>query len=303
MMYKLRFFLPLIALMIFSNSCQDDEVVVIPEPEPVVRDFENTDPNFPMFISIDDTTPEGLKWEKVEMLSDDFETFDTEKWRKELWNYGEPVQMKAENSGVEDGKLWIKATLDAGSSRWFETSRVMSNTQINYPMYTESRIKTAHISAYNTFWMNNGDIDNRDEIDIIENNSKPSCNCQPSFPWQMNSQYFHVVDGDTQRDKGNFDNRTLSSDNPLRGVPWNEDYHVVGVWWKNARDIQFYLDGEPAGKVVSARDFTRDLSIIWDLWTIDENWAGGLANQNDLSDDSINTMYIDWVRTWQLVEE
>lgn len=274
-----------------------------PDPEPVVRDFENTDPNLPMFVSIDDRTPPGQKWEKVEMLTDDFDTFDTEKWRKELWNYGVPVRMKAENSGVADGNLWIKATLDEGASRWFETSRITSNTQINYPMYTESRIKTAHISAFNTFWMNNGDIDNRDEIDIIENNSKPSCDCEPNFPWQMNSQYFHVVDGDTQRAKGNFDNRALSSDNPLRGVQWNEGYHVVGVWWKNARDIQFYLDGEPAGSVVSARDFTRDLNLIWDLWTIDADWAGGIAAQEDLADDSMNTMYVDWVRTWKLVEE
>ena len=303
-MYLRKFLLIMIPTMIFSISCNDDNTPdPEPEPEPVVRDFENTDPNFPMFTSIDDTTPEGWKWEKVEALTDDFDSFDNSKWYKELWNYGEPVQMKAQNAGVTDGKLWIKATLNSGSSRWFETSRVQAKTKINYPMYTESRIKTAHISAYNTFWMNNGDINNRDEIDIIENNSKPSCNCQPDFPWQMNSQYFHVVNGDERRDKGNFDNRTLSEDNPLRGVTWNEEYHVVGVWWKDAKNIQFYLDGEPAGSVVSARDFTRDLSIIWDLWTINANWSGGIAAQSDLLDDSINTMRIDWIRTWKLEEE
>ena len=170
-------------------------------------------------------------------------------------------------------------------------------------MYTESRIKTAHLSAYNTFWLNNGNINNRNEIDVIENNSKPSCNCQPAFPWQMNSQYFHVVDVNTQRNKGNFDNRNLSQENPLRGVPWNEDYHIVGVWWKNERDIQFYLEGEPAGSVVSARDFTRELFLLWDLWTFDATWLGGLAMQSDLQDARVNTMYVDWVRTWQLEEE
>lgn len=274
-----------------------------PEPTPELIDFSALDPNLPTFVSIDDTTPEGMAWKKEEALSDEFDEWDSSKWFKSLWNYGVPVQMRSQNSGVSDGNLWIKATLDEGKSRWFETSRVMSKRQIKYPMYTESRIKTAHISAYNTFWLNNGDIDNRDEIDVIENNSKPSCNCQPDFPWQMNSQYFHVVDGDTKRNKGDFDNRNLSDLNPLKGIPWNEEYHIVGVWWKDARNIQFYLDGEPAGSVVSARDFTRNLNLIWDLWTIDQNWSGGIAAQNDLLDDAINTMKIDWVRTWQLEKE
>jgi len=288
-----------IALILFSASCKKDDTTTS-EPEPEVRDFTNLDPNFPSFVSIDDTTPDGMTWEKVENLSDEFEAWDSNKWFKPLWNYGVPVQMRGENSGVADGNLWIKATLDDGADRWFETSRVQSVAQIKYPMYTESRIKTAHISAYNTFWLNNGDIDNRDEIDVIENNSKPSCSCQPDFPWQMNSQYFHVVDGDTKRNKGDFDNRNLSDDNPLKGVTWNEEYHIVGVWWKDAVNIQFYLDGEPAGSVVSARDFTRDLNIIFDLWTIDADWSGGIAAKNDLNDENINTMKIDWVRTWKL---
>ncbi len=304
---KLKEFLPFAFLLIFfSLSCKDDEAPMAepePDPEPEMIDFSALDPNLPTFVSIEDTTPDGMRWEKDEDLSDEFDAWDANKWFKSLWNYGVPVQMRDQNSGVAEGNLWIKATLDEGQERWFETSRVMSKKQINYPMYTESRIKTAHLSAYNTFWLNNGDINNRNEIDVIENNSKPSCNCQPDFPWQMNSQYFHVVDGDTKRMHGNFDNRNLSDLNPLKGVPWNEDYHIVGVWWKDATNFQFYLDGEPAGSVVSERDFTRELNLIWDLWTIDATWSGGIADQNDLLDDSINTMRIDWVRTWQLLEE
>ncbi|REE00215.1 LamG domain-containing protein [Marinoscillum furvescens] len=267
---------------------------------PSAEAFQNMNPALPSFVSIDDTTPEGMEWVKEEELTDEFDVWDSNKWFKPLWNYGVPVQMRDENSGVADGNLWIKATLDEGAERWFETSRVQSRAQISYPMYTESRIKTAHISAYNTFWLNNGNISNRNEIDVIENNSNPSCGCQPDFPWQMNSQYFHVVDDDTRRNKGNFDNRNLSENNPLKGVPWNEDYHIVGVWWKDATHIQFYLDGEPAGSVVSERDFTRALNLIWDLWTVDEDWLGGIAQKELLKDSSVNTMYVDWVRTWRL---
>jgi len=249
--------------------------------------------------------PEGMEWKLVDELTDEFESnnLNTSKWTKSLWNYGVPVQMIGENSGVTDGNLWIKATLNDDNERWFQSSRVMSLAQINYPMYTVSRIKNAHISAYNTFWMNNGNISNRNEIDIIENNSNPSCNCQPDFPWQMNAQYFHVVNDDTKRNKGNYDNRKLSDGNPLKGVAWNEEYHTFGVWWKDATHIQFYLDGEPAGSVVSAREFTRELSIIWDLWTVDADWLGGLAKKEHLSDSTLNTMKIDWIHTYKLVSE
>ncbi len=250
------------------------------------------------------TPPVGMKWEKLPELSDEFNTgYDTEKWYKSLWNYGVPVQMRDENSGVEDGNLWIKATLDADAERWFRTSRVQSKVQIGYPMYTVSRIKAAHISAYNTFWLNNGDISNRDEIDVIENNSNPTCGCQPDYPWQMNSQYFQVINDDTKRNKGNFDNRKLSKANPLKGVPWNEAYHTFGVWWKSATEIQFYLDGEPAGSVSAERDLNRKLHIIWDLWSEDVKWVGGLPQKEELLDNSVNTMKVDWVHTYRLVKE
>jgi len=300
-----KYLLVALSLLLLCISCKKDDESGTPswEFEPPVRDFTNLDPDLPSFVSIDDTTPEGMEWEKVETLTDEFTSWDSGKWTKPLWNYGEPVQMRAENSGVDDGNLWIKATVDEGANRWFETSRIQSTVQISYPMYTESRIKTAYMSAYNTFWMNNGDANNRDEIDIIENNSKPSCGCEPDFPWQMNSQYFQVENGDVVRDKGNFDNRSLSVDNPSRGVKWNEEYHIVGVWWKNATDMQFYLDGEPAGSVVSERDFTRELNIIWDLWTIDADWSGGIAEQDDLLNEAGNTMKIDWVRTWRLKDQ
>ena len=35
-------------------------------------------------------------------------------------------------------------------------------------MYMKCSMRIAHISVYNTFWFNNGNINNRDEIDIVE---------------------------------------------------------------------------------------------------------------------------------------
>lgn len=286
---------------------------------PSADDFNNIDPNFPSFTSIDDTTPLGKKWVKLDAMSDEFNTWDSSKWFKSNWDYGEPVNVISNNvnSGVTDGKLWIKATLNDAEVRWFETARIHSRAETSYPMYTEASIKTSHISAYNTYWLNNGDINNRDEIDIIENNSKPSCtSCEAEvFPQRMNSQYFQADENKvppTIRNKGNFMRSDLSSENPLRNVGWNEGYHTYGVWWKDSKNVQFYLDGEPAGSVVVGehndgntydREFTRELEIIFDVWTNEAGWLGGLPPKSDLNDDTINTMRVDWVRTWKLEDK
>ncbi|ANW97514.1 beta-agarase [Wenyingzhuangia fucanilytica] len=308
----------LFSVFVVSVSCASDSVAITPpdsdtdtpeDPQEEVKiiDVNKADVNYPTFVSFDDTTPTDMVWEKVEALSDEFDVWNDDKWVKTNWNYGDtPVNMVNKNSGVTDGNLWIKATWDKTSeTQWFETSRVRSKTAIKFPMYTECRIKTAHISAFNTFWLNNGDINNRDEIDIIENNSNPSRESLGGFdldeyPWQMNSQYFIVKNGVTERAKGNSSNKNLSEGNTLKGVKWNEAYHVVGAWWKDAHTVQFYLDGEPSGKVTTTQAFTLDQFLIWDLWTQDSPWVGGLPNKEELEDDTVNTMRVDWVRTWKL---
>ncbi|WP_010521431.1 beta-agarase C [Aquimarina agarivorans] len=307
-----------------------------PTPEPIVIDFNpkpasgtplkafklsDLDPSLPSFVSLDNTTPDNTKWEKVEEMSDEFDEWDPVKWRNSFWNYGgTPVSMRAENSFVEDGKLNIKATLDPdpNTDMWFRTARVHSQTQIKYPMYTECSMKTAKIAAFNTFWMNNGDIDNRDEIDIVENNANPTADCRDQtnkpadFPWtpwlfptQMNSQYFIAKGGraNTENRHGNYDTRFLSDANPNKGKTWDEDYHIVGAWWIDERNVQFYLNGEPAGKVTTQQDMTLELELIFDLWTAEQCNIGGLPEREALNDDAINTMRVDWVRTWKLKED
>ena len=73
----------------------------------------------------------------------------------------------------------------------------------------------------------------------------------------MNPQYFHADSGKTPgeiRNYGNFNQSGLLDVNPLKDVKWNEDYHTFGVWWKDSKNIQFHLDGEPAGRVVVGVD-------------------------------------------------
>lgn len=94
------------------------------------------------------TAPVGLEWRVLPELTDEFDTFDVTKWEKPTWNYVAPNRMIEDNSGVTDGKLWIKATFHNVADRWFISSRVQSKAQTKFPMYIECSMRTAHISAY-----------------------------------------------------------------------------------------------------------------------------------------------------------
>lgn len=253
------------------------------------------------------TPPAGKKWVVDKNLSDEFNgSFDTNKWSKSTWNYKKtPCDMVPQNSGVSDGNLWIKATLSEKDSLWFKTARVQSKSQIKFPMYTECRIKAANISAYSTYWLNNGNGKSRDEIDICESNPKPSIASQnTSRPYILYSQYFIVKNGVTERNhSGNPqrpDTRNLLDTNPAKGKKWNEDYQVLGCYWKDSKNVQFYINGEAAGSTTSKDDFSLSLNIIWDLWTGDFDYLGGLAVKSDLLNTNWNTMYVDWIHTYTL---
>ena len=55
------------------------------------------------------------------------------------------------------------------------------------------------LSCYNTFWLNNGDINGRDEIDMCESNPNPSMAGKDYMKTELASQYFVAKGGVTQR--------------------------------------------------------------------------------------------------------
>lgn len=259
-----------------------------------------------LFISVvfwaQPQAPSGKEWQKVEALSDEFTFLDLNKWEYSLWNYAEPNVMKKSQAYVEDGNLCIKAELNDDSVRWMKTCRIMSKERIGYPMYTEARMKSASISGYNTYWFNNGNAHERDEIDICENNANPSNPNVPhgleNKPYIMQRNIHQARNGENKTLPTYASTQFLSEENPLRGKRTDEAFHTFGLYWEDARNLHFYMDGEYVGSVLSPRKFERDLNMYFDLWT---NKWDGFAKKEDLMDDSKNTMYVDWVKTYKLV--
>ena len=205
---------------------------------------------------------------------------------------------------VKDGNLCIKAELSNDSIRWMKTCRIMSKAKVGYPMYTECRMKSASISGYNTYWLNNGNSQNRDEIDICENNPCPSNPKVPhgveNKPFIMQSNMHLARNGNNKTAPSYADTRYLTAKNKLKGKRTDEAFHTFGLYWEDEQNCHFYMDGEYVGSTLAPRKFERDLNIYFDLWT---NKWDGFANKEDLKDDSKNTMYVDWVRTYKLIEE
>lgn len=254
-------------------------------------------------ISAQPSAPKGYKWVVVEALTDEFNEFDTSKWQYSLWNYTPPNEMMESQAYVKNGKLCIKAENHTDSIRWMKTSRIMSKAQISFPMYTECKMKAADISAYNTFWLNNGDSENRNEIDICENNANPTNpktkHGVKAFPYIMQSNIHHAVDGENLTSPSYASTKLLTDKNKNKDKNFNETYHTLGLYWENDQNCHWYLDSEYVGFSVAKRKFTRELNIIFDLWS---NTWDGFPTKESLDDATKNTMYVDWVHTFKLVK-
>ncbi|WP_111708492.1 family 16 glycosylhydrolase [Lutibacter citreus] len=249
------------------------------------------------------SAPKGYKWEVVEALTDEFKEFDTSKWSYSLWNYPPPNIMMKSQVSVKNGKLTIKAEKNSDSVRWMRTGRIMSKAQIGYPMYTECSMKASDISAYNTYWLNNGNSENRNEIDICENNANPTNpktkQTIEDFPFIMQSNIHHAVNGKNLRSPSYASTKFLSEKNKNRNKNFTETYHTMGLYWEDDRKCHWFLDGEYVGFSSAQRKFTLELNLYFGLWS---NTWDGFATKESLNDDSRNTMYVDWIHTYKLVK-
>ena len=74
------------------------------------------------------------------------------------------------------------------------------------------------------------------------------------------------------------------------------DWHTYGVWWRDSHTIIFYLDGREVGRQSPARGFDSPMYLFLDT----EQHKGRLPTRAELSDNSLNTMLVDWVHAYTL---
>lgn len=243
--------------------------------------------------------PDGLRWQKIEHLSDEFneDALDGSKWLDyhPYWKGREPSHHLPDNVWVADGTLRLTNTsrvddlsevADPEKDVWVDAACVTSiERNVSYGYY-ETRIKESNISMTSAFWFQG----KYSEIDVIENLGAPSNNNGHEQHMRMNTHYY----------PGGWDNDQKTPRDWRMPYPAAEDFHVYGVWWIDERHVNFYHNGTLTAEIELPGDYDEPMYMFFDTEVF--VWEG-LPKIENLKNPDRNTMYVDWVRSWELVKD
>lgn len=239
--------------------------------------------------------PTGKQWQPVPELTDDFNTFDGNKWQKghPYWNGRSPSQYNNTNISNGNGLMRLKMTVRNTDQQgdWMWAACVTSKTKaFKKGMYAEVNVKVANLSAVSSFWMQG----NYSEIDVIENYGNVKNNTWRHLDSNMGSNTHYFINGWPNDIK-------TPRDFPNVGSERNADrYFTYGVWWKDNRNILFYRDGQYVGSAYTGGDFNEDMYMFFDMEPF--TWGPGLPTISDLDNDGINSAYYNSVKTYRLID-
>jgi len=251
--------------------------------------------------------PKGKKWKKIESMSDEFNNgFDTTKWAKNdpQWKGRVPAIFKEKSVTVSDGNLKIEAAkLSKKDGKYTHRGGlVRSLTKKTYGYY-EARMKANKTFMSSTFWLINkrnefSDCDFRvTELDVTENIG-------------INTGGAKWIDRNIVTLNSNTHSRGAKCDITPVGIVGNkadigeaawQGYHTYGVWWKNEKELLFYLDGEYKYTIEPKSKFNLGMYLRMVVETY--NWNPPVKRKDGMknSKDS-RTTYYDWVRSYELVD-
>lgn len=252
--------------------------------------------------------PEGYRWVVNEKFSDEFNgtSLDGDKWhsRSPYWVDGRPpATFRAYSVSVKNGMLQIKNSVLEGDRRYnIAGGAVGSVARDAHYGYYECRMKASSISMSSTFWMKNkpeGNCPNsQQELDIVEAVGMQKTGWDFRNFMKSNTHYNYFPCEGKRKSASAGGNCAIS---PAA----NEAFHVYGCWWVDANTIKFFHNGEYKFTVHPSTEFDDtpfDKPMYMHLVTETYNWESP-PTPEELGNDSINTTYYDWVRSYKLVPE
>lgn len=275
--------------------------------------------------------PEGFKWAVNPDFTDEFEgaKLDAAKWydKSPYWKNGRPpATFKAYNVSVEKGKLRIKNSRlhptegndgKPGTKYSYAGGAVASKSDQAWYGYYETRMKASPTPMSSTFWLKNLPktvtyVDengkrvteyHRQELDIIETMGTPTR--YPEWNRQFNANTHYGINV-----KGAENPPTASAGSPHGESKVielsSDDFHTYGLWWVDANTMHFYYDGEyrftvnPSIKY-NPQPFARPMYMH--MVTETYSWEPSLPTDEMLNNNSKNSTYYDWVRSYVLVRK
>ncbi len=268
-------------------------------------------PKPPKFGDGKPVPPTGYKWVKNEAYSDEFNgtELDSTKWHDHYpgWPGRVPGKFLPENVSVKDGTLQIKSgVLDPPEGEFnIGCGAIQSKAKDALYGYYECRVKASSIRTSTTFWLFCKDVKVpggklRLELDIQE--CIGNATRWPGFKEQLRGNT-HVTFTPGDNPQG--------AKNAKRGMSGNlkskvdEEFHTYGCWWIDANTMKFFADGEykftirPSTELDETPfDHPMFLNLVCETyeWEVPPEIEG-------LNDDSKNTTYYDYVRSWKLVKD
>ena len=255
----------------------------------------------------------GMRWVIQERFSDEFEgdELDLEKWNNfhPRWKGRAPAKFVKEAVSVKDGLMRIKNGVlpEPDGPYSLFGGAVTSKTDGAHFGYYECRFKASQVKMSTTFWLSGGGGDCLDtevegdafwqELDIQECVGGSVEN--PAFREQMhaNTHFWYTPPGQEER-KSYSRGARIDLDSEV----W-EDFHTYGAWWVDSTYARFYADDEFFEAVHFFNEiidepmpYPMQINMVTETY----NWQPP-PTAEELADDSNNTSYYDWIRSYKLV--
>lgn len=208
-------------------------------------------------------------------------------------------------SEVKNGKLQLSAQRKPGS--WaINMGSITSKESLQYPLFLEIRAKISNSVLASNFWMLSED--STQEIDVLEAYGGE----RKENEWF--AQRLHLSHHVFIREP--FQDYQPTSDDTwfYNGTMWRDDYHRIGVYWRDPWHLEYYVDGKlvkiSSGKdIIDPKDFTNGTGLNKPMRVIinleDQTWRteqGLTPTDAELAEKEKVTYNIDWVRFYKPVD-
>jgi beta-glucanase (GH16 family) len=242
--------------------------------------------------------PAGYRWQVIAALSDEFDgdKLNADKWvpYHHYWKGRQPSRFNPNNVLVKDGTLQLRSTPRVESvddvnnpekDVWVNSACISSREGSASYGYYEARIRASRLCMTSSFWFQG----RYSEIDVVEQLGDPLRHPEKKNLMLMNTHYF--AEG--------WKNDVATPRQWQMPAASADAYHTYGVWWKDKDTIWFYHDGQKVAEVKPGGAFEEPMYLFFDTEVF--TWDG-LPTIASLRDPARNTMYVDWVRAWRLIE-
>ncbi len=268
---------------------------------------------------------EGRVWKLDPLVSDDFnyEASGSRKGRvfRRRWvdtyhaNWSGPglTVWDRGHSEVSGGTLKLHASRLKGTAK-INLGIVTSKRRVQHPVYIEGRARVSNSVLACAMWLLSPD--DTQEIDFMEaygashsENAPEGKKDQSWFAQRMHVSHHMFIRQPFQDYQPKDEGSWVHSE-----VPWCEDFHTYGVYWRDPWHLEYYIDGvlvrtvsgettiDPRG-YSGGKGLHKEMDIILDRE--DHGWRseqGVTPTNNELNETEDDLFQVDWLRVYKPVE-